>query len=76
MATNWTLRGQALLDGKPHLTVKSSSTGPNHIGRPVPKGFRGTEIRDRNPMHDTEPFGPDDRGENSIRNQLVQRGVK
>lgn len=74
MTTKWKMRGQALLDKAPHLTVKSSASGPNHIGRPVPSGSRGTVYRDRNPMHDTEPLGQNE-GKDPIRTQLRQKGV-
>jgi hypothetical protein len=76
MTTNWKKRGQALCDGKPNLKVKSSAKGPNHIGHPVPKGYRGTELRDRNPMHDQEPIAQEEGRKDPIRSQLVQRGVR
>ena len=76
MTTKWKMRGQALRDGKPKLSLKPPLQGPPHIGRPVPKGFRGTEMRDRNPMFDHEALPQDDRGEDSIRAQLVQRGIR
>lgn len=75
MTTNWKKRGQALRDGKPTLTVKSSATGCNHPGHAVPKGFRGTEYNPRNPMHDTEPL-EQETGKDPIRSQLKQRGVR
>ena len=76
MTTKWNKRGQALRDGKPNLSLTPPAEGPPHIGRPVPKGFRGTEMRDRNPMFDQGAIPQDDKGENSIRAQLVQRGVR
>jgi len=74
MTTNWKKRGQALCDGKPNLTVKSSAKGPNHIGHPVGTS-RGTQFADRNPMHDSEPVAQDS-GSDAIRTRLKQKGVR
>lgn len=76
MTTNWKKRGQALCDGKPTLTVKSSTKGCPAVGHPVPSGYRGTEYAPRNPMHDTEPFPQEEGRSDPIRGQLKQRGVK
>jgi hypothetical protein len=67
---------QALHDGKPHLSLSPPSPGPKHIGHPVPKGSRGTEYWDRNPMHDTEPRSQDEGHADPIRTQLHHKGVK
>lgn len=76
MTTKWKMRGQALCDGVPKLMVKSPARGPNHVGRPVPSGYRGTVYAPRNPMHDTAPMEQEEGRSDPIRQQLKQRGVK
>lgn len=77
MSTNWKKRGQALLDGKPNLTLNPKGTRKvNHIGNPVTKVARGTEYAPRNPMHDTEPHEQEESRSDPIRTQLIQRGVR
>jgi hypothetical protein len=79
VTTKWKKRGQALCDGKPHLTthapgrVNSAVPGP---GSPVPEGYRGTVYAPRNPMHDTAAMEQEEGAANPIRQQLKQRGVK
>lgn len=75
MTTKWKMRGQALCDRKPDLTVRSAAKGNPAVGRPVPSGYRGTEYAPRNPMHDTEPMEQDESA-NPIRAQLRLKGVK
>jgi hypothetical protein len=72
-------RHTGLRDAAPRLTtrapgaVNSAVPGP---GRPVPAGYRGTEYRDRNPMHDTAPMDQEEGSRDPIRQQLKQRGVR
>jgi len=68
--------GQCLKDKAPHLTVKSSVTGPNFPGHAVPEGYRGTEYAPRNPMHDQEPMEQESGRSDPIRQQHKLKGVR
>jgi hypothetical protein len=71
------LRRQVILQPAPNLAVRSPGAVNSAVpgpGRPVPKGFRGTEFADRNPMFDTEARGQDE-GEDAIRTQQHMKGV-
>lgn len=75
MTTRWAKRGQALRDQKPRLTVRSPP-GPRTPGHPVPRGARGTEFTERNPMHDREPLTQEEGAREPIRPGLRLKGVR